>query len=153
MYFSTLVSSWSCPILKPRPLIDHTHISSAELKCIFFSGLYLVFYHVVFFLFMWAYWQTIFTDVKTPSAEVSPIIYIYCCNDLKVFWYLNVISEIIVIEWVVLMPSKYIFWWYQTLFDVSMLFNRAFTILCAMQYVEMKLAPSSPKILHIYILK
>lgn len=33
--------------------------------------IYLLVYHVVFIMFVWAYWQTIFTRPMNPLKEVS----------------------------------------------------------------------------------
>lgn len=33
--------------------------------------IYLVGYHLIFIMFIWTYWQTIFTKPKTPLKEVS----------------------------------------------------------------------------------
>lgn len=33
--------------------------------------LYLMFYHVSFFMFCWSYWQTIFTDIGRVPTKVS----------------------------------------------------------------------------------
>lgn len=51
-----------------------------------FSVVYLMAYHVSFIMFVWSYWQTIFTKPMNPLKEVfyiyfsSPAIWVGMCN-------------------------------------------------------------------------
>lgn len=48
----------------------------------FLSGFYLIIYHVLLGLFLWAYWQTIFTDIGLVPKQVND-----CCLPGIVFYF------------------------------------------------------------------
>lgn len=49
---------------------------SVTVPSIFEKVVYLVFYHALFIMFVWSYWQTIFTDIgRVPSKVVFTLIF------------------------------------------------------------------------------
>lgn len=39
------------------------------------KAIYLIFYHIFFFMFCWSYWQTIFTDIGRVPSKVRILIF------------------------------------------------------------------------------
>lgn len=55
---------------RERKIIFRFFYILVYVKTIYEEIFMLIFYHILFFLFLWAYWQTVFTPIRTVPSKV-----------------------------------------------------------------------------------
>lgn len=66
--FSIIESKIGCGLLRHNR--KYFSYVSVYVKTVYEQIFMLIFYHIFFVLFLWAYWQTIFTPIKTVPSKV-----------------------------------------------------------------------------------